>query len=178
MFSIFRRFQIEETQCTLEFLDALQTALLNGRPFKVEFGGLPKPVLVNDKKHFIRFSVLPRGFRAGYVRITGMRGEQAKSAPETSQRQDAAMSSLAPANPGVLPGLDLDAASGAKPGEQIFRSFLLVGWFSWVFLALLEPEILVKSQLFFRAILLETMKYMLYFPILPRNRATKSTFFK
>lgn len=49
--------------------------LLNGRPFKVEFGGLPKPIIVRDKKHFIRFSVLPRGVRAGYVKIAGMKGE-------------------------------------------------------------------------------------------------------
>jgi len=59
----------------LEFIDALQTVLLNGRPFKVEFGGLPKPIIVRDKKHFIRFSVLPRGARAGYVKIAGMKGE-------------------------------------------------------------------------------------------------------
>jgi pre-mRNA cleavage complex 2 protein Pcf11 len=49
--------------------------LLNGRPFKVEFGGLPKPIIVRDKKHFIRFSVLPRGVRSGYVKIAGMKGE-------------------------------------------------------------------------------------------------------
>ncbi|XP_025986831.1 uncharacterized protein LOC105195218 isoform X2 [Solenopsis invicta] len=68
-------FEIEGKPHTLEFTDALQTVLLNGRPFKVEFGGLPKPIIVRDKKHFIRFSVLPRGVRAGHVKITGMRGE-------------------------------------------------------------------------------------------------------
>ncbi|XP_014476852.1 PREDICTED: uncharacterized protein LOC106745607 isoform X2 [Dinoponera quadriceps] len=68
-------FEIEGKPHTLEFTDALQTVHLNGRPFKVEFGGLPKPIVVRDKKHFIRFSVLPRGVRAGYVKITGMRGD-------------------------------------------------------------------------------------------------------
>ncbi|EZA52087.1 Pre-mRNA cleavage complex 2 protein Pcf11 [Ooceraea biroi] len=68
-------FEIEGKPHTLEFIDALQTVLLNGRPFKVEFGGLPKPIIVRDKKHFIRFSVLPRGVRAGYVKIAGMKGE-------------------------------------------------------------------------------------------------------
>ncbi|KAL6259064.1 hypothetical protein P5V15_008985 [Pogonomyrmex californicus] len=68
-------FEIEGKPHTLEFTDALQTVHLNGRPFKVEFGGLPKPIIVRDKKHFIRFSVLPRGVRAGHVKITGMRGE-------------------------------------------------------------------------------------------------------
>ncbi|KAL0115350.1 hypothetical protein PUN28_010706 [Cardiocondyla obscurior] len=74
-------FEIEGKPHTLEFTDALQTVLLNGRPFKVEFGGLPKPIIVRDKKHFIRFSVLPRGVRAGHVKIMGMRGEGPSESP-------------------------------------------------------------------------------------------------
>ena len=68
-------------------MDALQTVLLNGKPFPVEFGGLPRPVFIQGKKHFIRFSVLPRGVRAGHVRIAGMQGEQppAKDFPSLSQ---------------------------------------------------------------------------------------------
>ncbi|XP_032680257.1 uncharacterized protein LOC116848371 isoform X2 [Odontomachus brunneus] len=77
-------FEIEGKPHTLEFTDALLTVLLNGRPFKVEFGGLPKPIIVRDKKHFIRFSVLPRGVRAGYVKITGMRGEGPIDSPPTT----------------------------------------------------------------------------------------------
>ncbi|XP_043252988.1 uncharacterized protein LOC122397706 [Colletes gigas] len=76
-------FEIEGKPHTLEFIDSLQTVLLNGRPFKVEFGGLPKPIIVRDKKHFIRFSVLPRGVRPGYVKITGMRGEEPIESPPT-----------------------------------------------------------------------------------------------
>ncbi|XP_053999708.1 uncharacterized protein LOC128887631 isoform X2 [Hylaeus anthracinus] len=76
-------FEIEGKPHTLEFIDSLQTVLLNGRPFKVEFGGLPKPIIVRDKKHFIRFSVLPRGVRPGYVKIAGMRGEEPIESPPT-----------------------------------------------------------------------------------------------
>ncbi|XP_020708436.2 uncharacterized protein LOC105686821 isoform X2 [Athalia rosae] len=76
-------FEIEGKPNTLEFADSLQTVLLNGRPFKVEFGGLPKPIVIRDKKHFIRFSVLPRGIRAGYVKIFGMRGESPIESPPT-----------------------------------------------------------------------------------------------
>ncbi|OAD61193.1 Pre-mRNA cleavage complex 2 protein Pcf11 [Eufriesea mexicana] len=76
-------FEIEGKPHTLEFIDSLQTVLLNGRPFKVEFGGLPKPIIVRDKKHFIRFSVLPRSVRPGYVKIAGMKGEEPIEAPPT-----------------------------------------------------------------------------------------------
>ncbi|XP_076641398.1 pcf11 cleavage and polyadenylation factor subunit isoform X2 [Halictus rubicundus] len=76
-------FEIEGKPHTLEFIDSLQTVLLNGRPFKVEFGGLPKPIIVRDKKHFIRFSVLPRDVRPGYVKIAGMRGEEPIESPPT-----------------------------------------------------------------------------------------------
>ena len=79
-------FEIEGKPHTLEFIDALQTVLLNGRPFKVEFGGLPKPIIVRDKKHFIRFSVLPRGVRPGHVKITGMKGEDPVDSPPLSPR--------------------------------------------------------------------------------------------
>ncbi|XP_066589743.1 pre-mRNA cleavage complex 2 protein Pcf11-like isoform X2 [Prorops nasuta] len=76
-------FEIEGTPFTLEFIDALQTVLINGRPFEVEFGGLPKPIHIRDKKHFIRFSILPRNVRPGYVKIKGMRGEEPKDASPT-----------------------------------------------------------------------------------------------
>lgn len=70
----FNRFEIEGEKCTLEFTDALLVVLLNGRPFNVEFGGLPKPIIIAGKKHFIGFSGLPHGFRPGFVKIKGMKG--------------------------------------------------------------------------------------------------------
>ena len=131
-------FEIEGQPCTLEFCDALQTVLLNGRPFKVEFGGLPKPIMVLDKKHFIRFSVLPRGCRPGYVRIANMKGERPRTPPqsEIADKSDATPASTAvnavtastSATPNVSANIDLDSASqdgmdvGArsKPGEIPF----------------------------------------------------------
>lgn len=45
---------------------------------------MPKPIKYLGKKHFIRFSVLPQPFRAGYVKIAGMKGEQPKELPPKS----------------------------------------------------------------------------------------------
>jgi len=122
------RFEIEGKPHTLEFTDALQTVLLNGRPFKVEFGGLPKPIIVRDKKHFIRFSVLPRGVRAGHVKITGMRGEgpiesPPPAAPLLAQKPKV---DAAPA-PSQLPTVEneatsqdgIDFTSTSKPGKKL-----------------------------------------------------------
>lgn len=70
-----QKFDIEGKIHTLRFVDALRTVLINEVPFKVEFGGLPKPISVHDKKHFIRFSVLPKGIKPGYARIANMEGQ-------------------------------------------------------------------------------------------------------
>ncbi|KAJ8667667.1 hypothetical protein QAD02_009330 [Eretmocerus hayati] len=78
-------FEVHGLPCTLEFMDALQTVLLNGQPYSVEFGGLPMSVVLNGEKHFIRFSKLPRGFRAGYVKIANMKGEQPKELPQAQE---------------------------------------------------------------------------------------------
>ncbi|XP_071642109.1 uncharacterized protein Pcf11 isoform X4 [Temnothorax longispinosus] len=121
-------FEIEGKPHTLEFTDALQTVLLNGRPFKVEFGGLPKPIIVRDKKHFIRFSVLPRGVRAGHVKITGMRGEGPSESPPPATPIVAQKPKIdtAPA-PSQLPAIEhestsqdgLDFTSTSKPDLQL-----------------------------------------------------------
>ncbi|XP_036146540.1 uncharacterized protein LOC105828169 isoform X2 [Monomorium pharaonis] len=125
-------FEIEGKPHTLEFTDALQTVLLNGRPFKVEFGGLPKPIIVRDKKHFIRFSVLPRGVRAGHVKITGMRGEgpiespPPPAAPLIAQKPKID-TTPAKQSPSQLPAAEhestsqdgLDFASTSKPDLQL-----------------------------------------------------------
>ncbi|XP_015603412.1 uncharacterized protein LOC107271676 isoform X2 [Cephus cinctus] len=120
-------FEIEGKPHTLEFIDALQTVLLNGRPFKVEFGGLPKPIVVRDKKHFIRFSVLPRGVRAGCVRIAGMRGEgpieSPPPPPQAVSKSKMDVVSVAPTLPAVEPDTTSqdgsDLASTPKPDLQL-----------------------------------------------------------
>ncbi|RZC34227.1 pre-mRNA cleavage complex 2 protein Pcf11, partial [Asbolus verrucosus] len=80
-----QKFVIDGETHTLKFVDALKTVLINDVPFKVEFGGLPKPITVHDKKHFIRFSVLPRGVKPGVICIKDMEGGQIA---ETDESQD------------------------------------------------------------------------------------------
>ena len=57
---------------TFRFANSLKTVLINEMPFQFEFGGLPRPISVGNKKHFIRFSVLPTGIEPGCVRIINM----------------------------------------------------------------------------------------------------------
>jgi pre-mRNA cleavage complex 2 protein Pcf11 len=90
-----QKFVIDGETHTLKFVDALKTVLINDVPFKVEFGGLPKPITVHDKKHFIRFSVLPRGVKPGLVRIKDMEGGQVA---ETDDSQDGS----------ALPNIDIN----------------------------------------------------------------------
>ncbi|XP_049825333.1 uncharacterized protein LOC109601802 isoform X2 [Aethina tumida] len=67
-----QKFVLDGETLTLRFVDSLKTVLINDCPFKVEFGGLPKPVTIHGTKHFIRFSVLPNGVKPGHVRIKDM----------------------------------------------------------------------------------------------------------
>ncbi|PSN35925.1 hypothetical protein C0J52_07164 [Blattella germanica] len=78
-----QRFDIEGKPHVLRFVEALSTVLINGQPIKVEFGGLPKPIIVRGKKHFIRFTVLPRGIKPGYVTIVNMEGGRLPSPPRS-----------------------------------------------------------------------------------------------
>lgn len=79
---MFRSFKIDGKPQVFEFIDALERVLLNGRPFKVQFGGLPTVIIVRGKKHDFRFARLPAGTRPGYVNIAGMRGEPPKECPQ------------------------------------------------------------------------------------------------
>jgi pre-mRNA cleavage complex 2 protein Pcf11 len=54
----------------------LRTLLINGHPFKTEFGGMPMVIYVGGMKHFLRLSTLPNGVRAGKVYIKSMLGNQ------------------------------------------------------------------------------------------------------
>lgn len=90
----------------------MQVVLLNGRPFNVEFDGLPKPIIVAGKKHFIGFSGLPQGFRPGYVKIKGMKGEINKdvlipgyNAIRAAKKASVIGMSAMPEPPSVPPGL-------------------------------------------------------------------------
>lgn len=100
-----QKFDIEGKLHTLRFVDSLRTVLINEQPFKVEFGGLPKPITVHDKKHFIRFSVLPRGIRPGFVNIAKMEGQKsARPEPEEAEvNPETPVDDVPPPNEPALP---------------------------------------------------------------------------
>lgn len=81
--------KIHSNMHTLQFVDSLRAVRFDGgTPNPVEFGGLPKPVHIARRKHFVRFSVLPRGVRPGHVRIHGMEGgDDVVAAPMLQQQQ-------------------------------------------------------------------------------------------
>ena len=60
----------------LRFADRLRTLLINGHPFKTDFGGMPMLIYVNGYKHFLRLSTLPQGVRPGRVDIWNMIGNE------------------------------------------------------------------------------------------------------
>ena len=62
----------------LRFADRLKTLLINGHPFKAEYGGMPMLIYVNGFKHFLRLSTLPQGVRPGRVDIWNMIGNDAQ----------------------------------------------------------------------------------------------------
>jgi hypothetical protein len=86
------RFDIENTPHVLRFVDALSTVLINEQPIKVEFGGLPKHIIVHGKKHSIRFTVLPHGIRPGYISICNMEGGWLPSPPQLKNENSSTVS--------------------------------------------------------------------------------------
>ncbi|XP_056632001.1 pre-mRNA cleavage complex 2 protein Pcf11 isoform X1 [Diorhabda sublineata] len=108
-----QKFVLDGETSTLKFVDALKTVLINDVPFNVEYGGLPKPLLIHDKKHFIRFSVLPKGIKPGKVKIIDMEGDdESRSSPvidENSQDETTVSDAYDPGMP--ITGM-LDKPSG------------------------------------------------------------------
>ncbi|KAK4887613.1 hypothetical protein RN001_003884 [Aquatica leii] len=77
MYTIFldaklQTFELNGVKHTLKFVDSLRAALINEQRFEIEYGGLPKPIFLHNKKHFIRFSVLPKGIKPGHFNIKDM----------------------------------------------------------------------------------------------------------
>ncbi|KAF5296968.1 hypothetical protein FQR65_LT10120 [Abscondita terminalis] len=77
MYTIFldakpQTFELNGVKHTLKFVDSLRAALINDLRFEIEYGGLPKPIFLHEKKHFVRFSVLPKGIKPGHVNIKDM----------------------------------------------------------------------------------------------------------
>ncbi|CAH1974031.1 unnamed protein product [Acanthoscelides obtectus] len=122
-----QRFSIHGETSTLRFVNALETVLINDTPFNVEYGGLPKPIMIHGKKRFIRFSVLPRGVKAGKVRLKDMEGGGSASPeqPEEEDGQDVARgvsTAYDPAQQGVATGRESPERNSSSPG--LFHNFL------------------------------------------------------
>ncbi|RZF38691.1 hypothetical protein LSTR_LSTR003497 [Laodelphax striatellus] len=69
-----QRFDLDGVPHIIRFVQALETTVINGVPFKFEFGGLPRPIYSRGKKHYVRLTNLPQGVVPGYVDIFGMEG--------------------------------------------------------------------------------------------------------
>ncbi|CAH1140150.1 unnamed protein product [Phyllotreta striolata] len=105
-----QKFVLDNETSTLKFVDALKTVLINDVPFTVEYGGLPKPFIIHGKKHFIRFSVLPKGIKPGRVQIIDMEGEGSISPRIDENSQD----SMTPSD-AYDPGMPIAGMLDNKP---------------------------------------------------------------
>uniref|UniRef100_A0A0A9XGI4 Pre-mRNA cleavage complex 2 protein Pcf11 n=2 Tax=Lygus hesperus TaxID=30085 RepID=A0A0A9XGI4_LYGHE len=77
-----QRFDVGGAPYILRFVEALQTVVINGVPFKIEFGSnLPVPMFFRGVKHYLRFSNLPPNVKPGYVSIINMEGGRLPSPP-------------------------------------------------------------------------------------------------
>lgn len=94
-----QRFDIGGVPYILRFVEALQTVVINGVPFKIEFGSnLPVPMYFHGEKHYLRFSALPDGIRPGYITIINMEGGRlpSPSPPLLPQPQSTVPAALDP----------------------------------------------------------------------------------
>ncbi|XP_014281579.1 pre-mRNA cleavage complex 2 protein Pcf11 [Halyomorpha halys] len=76
-----QRFEIGNVPFIIRFVEALQTVVINGQPFKIQFGGLPVPIFFRGEKHFLRLTSLPTGITPGYVNILNMEGGRLPTPP-------------------------------------------------------------------------------------------------
>ncbi|XP_017022387.1 pre-mRNA cleavage complex 2 protein Pcf11 isoform X5 [Drosophila kikkawai] len=66
-------FQLGAEQHSLQFVDSFQYALVDGQLQKIEYGGLPKSMMLNGGRScFIRFGTLPKGVVAGKTHVADM----------------------------------------------------------------------------------------------------------
>ncbi|XP_054263515.1 uncharacterized protein LOC128986927 isoform X2 [Macrosteles quadrilineatus] len=76
-----QKFEVKGVGYIIRFVEALQKTVINGVPFKSDFGGLPKPIILNGNKHFFRLTALPRGVTPGFLSIANMEGGRLPSPP-------------------------------------------------------------------------------------------------
>ncbi|KAK9886971.1 hypothetical protein WA026_019229 [Henosepilachna vigintioctopunctata] len=73
---------------TVKLCQGLKGVLINDEHFDVQFGGLPKPVMLKNKRHYIRFSVLPKGLKPGQIKIIGLESDDVSSSPRIEDNPD------------------------------------------------------------------------------------------
>uniref|UniRef100_A0A1B6EJ89 CID domain-containing protein n=2 Tax=Cuerna arida TaxID=1464854 RepID=A0A1B6EJ89_9HEMI len=76
-----QKFEVKGIPYIIRFVEALQTTVINGVAFKSDFGGLPRPIILNGSKHFFRLTALPRGVTPGFLTIVNMEGGRLPSPP-------------------------------------------------------------------------------------------------
>ena len=62
-----QHFDLDGKVYALQFKDSLRTVVVDNIPYRVDFGGLPMAIQLDGRKHFVRFSALPRGVEPGRV---------------------------------------------------------------------------------------------------------------
>ena len=60
-----QRIDIDSKPHIFRFVEQFRTLLINGHPFKADFGGQPMVVYVKNIKHYLRLTSLPRGIEPG-----------------------------------------------------------------------------------------------------------------
>ena len=60
-----QRIDIDAKPHIFRFVELFRTLLINGHPFRADFGGQPMVVYVKGVKHYLRLTSLPRGVQAG-----------------------------------------------------------------------------------------------------------------
>lgn len=68
-----QQFELDHQTHTIQFADYFLTVIIDGEPFMVEYGAMPKRFRIGGRDRHIRFSVLPDGVQAGRVFIKNMK---------------------------------------------------------------------------------------------------------
>jgi len=89
-----QRVDICDTPVILRFVDNFEMLLINGHPYKVDFGGCPLIVQINGERHFLRISTLPKGVKQG-VPMEALKEEE----KEDQQATEPSSSSIGQVDP-------------------------------------------------------------------------------
>ncbi|XP_045478783.1 uncharacterized protein LOC123683864 isoform X2 [Harmonia axyridis] len=118
-----QKFNYNGDQHTVQFLPGLKNALINNEHFEVQFGGLPKPVMLKDKRHYIRFSVLPKALKQGHIQIKGLETEDFNSSPQIEESIDLNEPAL-PIPQRVLKAYDPSTSPDDSSSGNLFQNVL------------------------------------------------------